>query len=480
MKSNESAMRKLLLSFFACVFCLVLSAQQSPKYVFFFIGDGMGVNQVNGTEAYMAALEGRIGTKPLRFASFPHVALVTTHSASNGITNSSAGGTALASGRKTYNNAIGLLPDSITPLTTIADWAKESGAAVGITTSVSVDHATPAAFYAHQKHRKMYYEIALDLLRSEFDFFAGSDFLMPTSKDGKNNVYHLAEKAGFVVARGLDDYATKKNSLRPMILLQSQAASQEEKSCLRYAIDRRPGDLTLSDLTRATIEQLMQKNAAQFFCMIEGGKIDWACHANDAATVFKEIIDMDEAVGVALDFYEKHPNETLIIVTADHETGGMALGSENYVQRSEYLAYQKMSSYEYSARLKALRKEKGESFTFDFIKQDLGTYFGLWTKIAVSERDEKKLRNAFDNLVAGRDPAAETTEATEIELAALAKKILNQSAYIGWTTKVHTNGYVPVFAIGAGAEQFSGRIDNTDIPKIIGRVAGYKMPSDFQ
>ena len=184
-------MKRTLLSLaLGVVFCASAWAQNAPKYVFYFIGDGMGVNQVNAAETFGAAIEGTIGIKPLTFPSFPHVALVNTQSASHGITDSAAGGTALATGRKTYNNAIGVLTDSITPVTSVAVWAKEAGAAVGIATSVSVDHATPACFYAHQKHRKMYAEIGRELVASNFDFFAGSDFLKPAPlHEGEANLY---------------------------------------------------------------------------------------------------------------------------------------------------------------------------------------------------------------------------------------------------------------------------------------------------
>ena len=151
---------------------LNLQAQQA-KYVFYFIGDGMGVNQVNGTEMYLAANQGRIGYEPLLFASFPVATVAATYSTSNPITDSAAAGTALATGVKTYNGAIGL-NDNKDRITTIAEMAKAAGKKVGVTTTVSVDHATPASFYAHQERRQMYYEIATDLSKSDFDFFGGS------------------------------------------------------------------------------------------------------------------------------------------------------------------------------------------------------------------------------------------------------------------------------------------------------------------
>ena len=138
---------------------LVAMAEGKAKYVFYFIGDGMGVNQVNAAETYLGAREGRIGITPLCFPSFPYSAMVNTQSATNGVTDSAAGGTALATGHKTKNGALGVLKDLTTPVYSIAQWAHDAGAAVGITTSVSVDHATPAAFYAHVGKRGETYKI---------------------------------------------------------------------------------------------------------------------------------------------------------------------------------------------------------------------------------------------------------------------------------------------------------------------------------
>ena len=143
----------------AVVMVMALMSQGRAKYVFYFIGDGMGVNQVNGTETYLGALEGRIGVSPLTFTQFPAVGIVNTQSATNGVTDSAASGTALACGRKTKNGALGMLADLTTSISSVAAKAKEAGMAVGVATSVSVDHATPAAFYAHVPERGMYHRI---------------------------------------------------------------------------------------------------------------------------------------------------------------------------------------------------------------------------------------------------------------------------------------------------------------------------------
>lgn len=467
-------MKKILVSislFITSAVCVL--AQQTPKYVFYFIGDGMGVNQVNGTETYMAAIEGRIGTKPLTFADFPYTAMATTYSASNGITDSAAGGTALATGAKTYNGCLGLRPDSITPVSSVAVWAKKAGAAVGVSTSVSVDHATPASFYAHQKDRGMYYEVGLDLIKSGFDFFAGSDFLKPESKTPGQDLYTLCQNAGYTIARGYKDYQKKTKKADRMIMFQTEAASKVDRTAIPYAIDRKKGDMTLQEITRAGINFLYKKNPDKFFLMVEGGKIDWACHANDAATTFLEIMDMDDAVRVAYEFYCQHPDETLIVITADHETGGLGLGNGDYVQRSQYLRNQSMSAPAYSDYISNLRKKAGSKFTYQLVKEDLKKNFGFWKEISLDEYQEDQLQRAFDKIVSDQDKGAKSMYASESAFGNLVKSIINRRSRLGWTSGSHTNGYVPVFAIGAGAETFHGRINNIDIPVMIGKVAGY-------
>ncbi len=177
-------------------------AQSQVKYVFYFIGDGMGVNQINVTETYLAALKGKIGFEPILMSSFPVVGLVNTYSATNGVTDSAAGGTALASGKKTKNGAIGVLEDLETPCSSIAAWAQRAGAAVGIATSVAITHATPASFYAHQPNRNMYFEIGQDLCKSGVDFFAGSDFHRPNTKEGQPSLRQQAKDAGYTILTG--------------------------------------------------------------------------------------------------------------------------------------------------------------------------------------------------------------------------------------------------------------------------------------
>lgn len=452
---------------------LAAKAQQA-KYVFYFIGDGMGLNQVNTTEMYLGEKQGRIGTEPLCFASFPVAGMATTFSASNSITDSSAGGTALATGVKTYNGAIGVDANKERVMS-VAERAKRAGKKVGVTTSVSIDHATPAAFYGHQPDRSMYYEIALQLPEAGFDFYAGSGFLKPArtfDKKDAPSIYPIFEQAGYTIARGLDEYKAKADDAGKMILMQKEGANS---SSLPYAIDRREGDLTLAQITESAIDFLSRDNKKGFFLMVEGGKIDWACHSNDPATMVKEVIDMDNAVRVAYEFYKKHPKETLIVITADHETGGLALGNSNYTLNLKSLDCQKQSVDLLSRALTDLRKSKGNKATWEDVKALLTERMGFWGELTPTWEQEKMLRDEFESSFVRNKVVFEESLYSKTEpLAAVAKKVLSQMSKLGWTTGSHSAEYVPVFAVGAGSKLFMGKMDNTDIPKRIAKAAGYK------
>ena len=447
------------------VMALGAMAQGRAKYVFYFIGDGMGVNQVNAAETYLGHLDGRIGIQELCFPSFPYVGLINTQSATNGVTDSAAGGTALASGHKTKNGALGVLKDLTTPITSIADWAREAGAAVGITTSVSVDHATPAAFYAHIGSRNEYYKIGEQLTKTEVDFFGASDFNKPENPDGGPNLYEQARKNGFTIARGYKDYQQKAKRAKKMILFQSEAASKVERGSIPYAIDRTKDDLTLQDITRAAINFLTSRQKDGFFLMVEGGKIDWGCHANDPVFI-TELIDMDNAVKVAYEFYQQHPDETLIVISADHETGGLVMGRGPYELNLKAIASQRMSMVKLGRELNAMKDRLGDKFTWDEAKTFLGENFGFWGAVKVNDDQTKRLQESFNEFKSGKADSG--------RLCNTVKHVISECAMIGWQSGGHSNGYVPAFAIGVGAEQFHGRFDNTEICKKMAKAAGWK------
>ena len=467
-----------LICSFLFMLAISVSAQQA-KYVFYFIGDGMGVNQVLGTEMYLSELKGEIGVTPLLFTQFPYATTATTFSATNGVTDSAAAGTALATGKKTKNGALGVTKDS-ERVNSVASWAKENGYRVGVSTSVSIDHATPAAFYAHQDKRSAAYQIGLDLIETNFDFYAGSDFVDANNaqaKDGKTyeSLYSLAEKAGFTIARGYKDYQKKAKKADKMILFQTEKASQKNNGSIPYAIDRKKGDMSLAEITRAGINFLSKDLSKGFFLMVEGGKIDWAGHANDAATNFREVIDMDEAIKVAYEFYSQHPDETLIVVTADHETGGISIGNGSYNLNLQALKSQKMSEEEFTLLVNGLRAKYKNQVPWEAIQKALKENFGFWDTVKLNEKQEARLKAVYDKSFGNQPVDLEKTLYSQAEpISSEAKRILNSIANVGWVSGGHSAGHVPVFAIGANAHLFQERIDNTEIPEKIAEAAGYK------
>jgi alkaline phosphatase len=256
-----------------------------------------------------------------------------------------------------------------------------------------------------------------------------------------------------------------------MILMQDE----KDGTSLAHAIDRDEDDMTLADLTSSAIEFLTKGKNNGFFLMVEGGSIDWAGHANDGASAIAEIIDFDEAIQVAYEFYKKHPKETLIVVTADHETGGLTLGIDNiYNLQLKNLAYQKTSPDRLSRAISDYRKNNRRA-TWEDVKEFLGEHMGFWKEIQINWEQEKALRDVYEqSFVRNRMPMAESMYSRTEPLAAAAVKVLNETALIGWSSGGHTASYVPVFAIGAKADLFQGRMDNTDIPKRIMKAAKYK------
>jgi alkaline phosphatase len=387
--------------------CQTQPASPTPKYVFLFIGDGMGLAQVAATEAYLSAKEGTVGSRNLPFSNFPVIGLMTTFSANRYVTCSSAAGTALSTGHKTNNNRLGITPTD-EKLTSITYKLKDAGYKIGIATTVGVDHATPAAFYASAASRSSYYDIALQLPVTNFDFFAGGDFIEPTGKkNDRPDIRHIVTDAGYTIVR---DYKAVAGVKEKVILFQGE----NKGAVLPYAIERTAEDLTLPQITAAAIAFL--DNEKGFFAMIEGGKIDWACHSNESATSICETIDFADAVQCAIDFYNRHPDETLIVVTADHETGGLALTLGNGVDGLRQIDEP---------------TKPREVNTENYLDED-----------AIKEAHQQRIADQ------------------------------NKRTGLGWASHGHTGIPVPVYAIGAGSELFGGKFDNTEIPKRICQAMG--------
>lgn len=455
-------------------FATLLSGRQ-PKYIFYFIGDGMGMNHVNGTEMYLAARQNRIGREPLTFTTFPYAGIVTTFSKSSPITDSAAAGTALATGTKTLNGTIGMDSAQQVSLHNLAEMAHEKGYPVGLITTVSIDHATPAVFYSHKPLRSTFYEIGTELPTSGFEFFAGAGLMEPTNwRNHKDpNLFDLIARSGYTLIRGNADYSRQATQADKIILLQDESCNPD---CIPFAIDRQEGDLALPEMTALGIEFLAKQHKG-FFMMVEGGKIDWAAHSNDGATVFAEVIDFDQAVRKAYDFYLQKPDSTLIVVTADHETGGLGLGTRRYKMNLAILANQRMSEALLSVEVLNMRlaaQAAHTSVAWEQVQQLLREKLGFWDTVTLTSEQEERLRHTWQEMVDNKEEIKPRSEYfVEERLAQVAVGLLNEIARIGWTTSAHTAGYVPLFAIGVGAERFTGLMDNTDIPKRIAEVGGY-------
>lgn len=463
---------------------------ETPKYVFFFIGDGMSSPQINVTEAALGSSDFSLKSASLKSATLgtlniqklPVTGMQTTYAEDRYITGSAASATALATGKKTTIGTIAMSGDHSENYTTMAEMAKAKGMKVGIISSVSIDHATPAAFYAHNESRNNYQEIGQDLLVSDFDYFAGGNV-----RFNKYSGYSLDEFVADAEAKGYSYVASKADfdeldngSGKVIATLKGLLTDTSDGSAMPYAIDindqSSDDQISLADFTAKGIE--VMDNEAGFFMMVEGGKIDWACHANDVVTSAMDVMAFDDALGVALDFYNEHPDETLIVVTGDHETGGLTLGfsATAYETAFELLNYQSESFQLFTAQVREWAAAGNVSF--EQAMEVVTEKFGLGDEskdLALTDYQSSLLENAFNRSMGGESAYSDEEMAiiygSYDPFTVTITHLLNNKAGIDWTTYSHTATPVPVFAIGQGMYEFNGYYDNTDIGKKIIDIA---------
>ncbi|WP_027368367.1 alkaline phosphatase [Desulfocurvibacter africanus] len=475
-RNRKQFLARLLLALAVAGGVLVLGSTEAmakAKYVFLFIGDGMGLPQSNAAEMYKASLAGfeKPGIVKLNFNEFPAQGMTTTYSIDSLITDSAAAGTAMASGVKTTNAGVGV-DGRNKPVKTIAEMARDAGYKVGIVSSVSLDHATPAAFYAHQPTRKNMYEISMQLSKSGFDYFAGGGLVDPEGKKSKIqgekvNAIEAARKAGYAVVNDVAGFKALKPGQKAMFINPRLQDSQ----AMAYAMDNAHGDVTLADLTAKGIELLNNKKG--FFMMVEGGKIDWACHANDALASIKDTLAFEDAVAKAIAFYKKHPKDTLIIVTGDHETGGLTLGfaGTKYESHFSRLNGQKISYVAFDEKFEALKKTNPRfEQAMAMVEQDFGLKATGDAKdpMVLKDYEMASLKDAFARTLAGDYEKSKNEQEYLLyggynPFSVTVTHILNQKAGLAWTSYSHTGVPVLTTAIGAGSEKFNGFYDNTDL-----------------
>lgn len=422
----------------------------SPRNIILFIGDGMSTPQRMVAEEFSR----KVGSGPLAMNAMARQATTRTYSASSLVTDSAAAATAIACGEKTANGFVGMDSDG-NRLTSCAEAARDAGKRVGIVTSVTINHATPAGFYAHQRSRSMLYEIGLDLVRSRFDLFMGGGLENANAKTNNvaeyvGNLYEYAATNGYIVAEGREgfDALAKINCSNPRIWWRAG------EKALPYAIDAQDDDANTPRLPEIT-QKALDFLGDNFFLMVEGGAIDWAGHANEAATNLRDMLELDEAVKVALEFQKTHP-DTLIVVTGDHETGGMSMGfaGTGYAFYMERLGLQKCSTEKFRERCHALKDDGGR---FKDALALTEKYYGLKAKgnqddpMLISEKDLDSLEDHYD----------------DGGFADKVRRIMQGKAGVGWTSGSHTGLPALTTSVGPGSDRFTGLLDNTDISKII-------------
>ena len=279
-----------------------------PKNVVLMIGDGMGLTQIS------AAMYSN-GNK-IVFEKFPVIGFHKSHAYDKLITDSAAGATAFACGLKTYYNAIGVDKDTV-PCKTILETAEDNGYATGIVVTSTLVHATPACFYAHQKLRTSYEEIAADLIDHDIDFLIGGGKRYFDRRESDNrDLYRELREKGYIVGNYFDHAL-------------GQMPANAKKNFAYFTADTDPvpvdgGRKYLPMATRRALNFLNKRTEKGFFLVVEGSQIDWSGHSNNAEQMIAELLDFNASIQQVINFADKNEN-TLVVVTADHETGGMAI-----------------------------------------------------------------------------------------------------------------------------------------------------------
>jgi len=432
-----------------------------PKGIILFIGDGMGINQLRSAAIYSEKVLG----KPLVIDSLPIRGTTTTYSANSEVTDSAAAATALYAGHKTNNGAINILPDG-KRVFTIGHAAKNAGMSVGVLSTTRLTHATPAGAFAHTPDRDDENLIAEQLVDFGADvaMAGGLMHFIPASQQGSarkddTNLVEALKSRGYACVTTVSELQAVDPSATPKLF------GFFGSSILDYEIDRQ-NDASLSsqpdlaEMTRVALS-ILGRNPRGFFVMIEGGRIDHACHGHDIKASIYDTLAFDKAVKVGLEYQNTHP-DVLVLVTADHETGGMGLGrGAEYALNVAALEPIKSSLESLN---KKLQKNPGD---LENILKDAGFELTEAERaVVVKQAPEKKIEAV---------PGGENVP--------IPKYILSWAQYalgliesdrskIGWTSFAHTAQPVITYAVGPGAAEFSGGYDNTDIAKKMAKLLG--------
>lgn len=444
---------------------MAVTSFAQAKYVFYFIGDGMGAGQRQITEEFKKQVLKK--DEKLLMNSLPTVGITTTYSADTLITDSAAAGTALATGHKTNNGYIAKDKDG-KDLKTLLEIAQEKGMATGLVTTTRITHATPAVFASHNIDRDDENGIAVDYVDSGVDYLAGGGYrhfvgknsgLTSKRKDDRDLIGEFKER-GYQVYLGeksIKDFE-KWNPKEGEKVLATFKASH-----MPYTIDDKNGEYpTLKEMTDKGIE-LLSKDKDGFFIMVEGGRIDHASHAQDVAGTIYDTLAFDDAIKSAYEFYKKYPQDTLIVVAADHETGGMGMGfGNNYYMKLDELKNVKVSIED---TLQGIYKGDKTEY-FNYIEKNLGLK-------NLTDKEKESILRAM-KIEDEKEEVGDTFGGYSPTAIAVAH-IISERSGMQWTTFAHTGVQVPLAVVGEGAEKFTGFKDNTDVARSIANSMGKEI-----
>lgn len=461
---------------------------KTPKYIFMFIGDGMSFPQIQAAQYYKGIqahgpIDSKKGNYPnpekLSFMNFPVTGTVTTYDSTSLCPDSASTATSLSTGNKTLSSVINMDETKTKSYETITEKLKKQlGYKIGIVSSVNIDHATPGAYYAHVPSRGDYYNMGLQLVDSNFDYFAGGKFLSDGSKEvkeqGKTKIGELAKEKGYTVVNTKTDIQNLKKGDKAIAVCPDDEV-EKESGAIKYSLDRTGNEFTLADYTKKGIEVL--DNDKGFFMMVEGGKIDWAGHANDAGSNINDTVAFSDAVQEAINFYNAHPNETLILATGDHETGGLTIGfaGTNYDTYMQNISNQKSSYTAFDRKIGEFREKKT---SFDDAMKEVEVQFGLKRAgstgesnkggMVLTQAEEAKIKTAYDkSMIPQKDRKLDENEyvmyGTYEPFSVTLTHVLNNKSGISFSSYSHTGIPVAMMAKGLGEDLFAGYYDNTNV-----------------
>ena len=443
--------RLFTLSFAVAVLFLPLNGQAAQnkiqaKNVILLIGDGMGPSQFGAAWIY----SNRLLNRDLRMSELMkkgHTAYLVNDTADAIVTESAAAAGQIATGQRMTARALSMAADGKTPVRTIMEMVKEKKLATGLVTTSGITDATPAAFATHVAHRSNEESVADQELKFGVDVLMGGrkQFFLPESAGGKRkdgrNLIEEAQKTGYTVAGTAEELKAAPTTGKLLGLF--------NMSNMSFEIDRAATqEPSLAEMTRKTLE-ILSKSKSGFFAMIEGGRIDHAAHRNDAPATIRDTLAFDEAVGVAMDFVKKNP-ATLLIVTADHETGGMALIGHSK-ESKEYIGIDLKAIEKATASFEVMVGKWGKKPTPEKVKEDIKQFLGI-------DLTDDEARTVVDDTVKKLDPYNYSYD----YLHSLGF-VLRPYLRVGWGSQTHTASPLFLFGSGPGSEKIGGLLHNTEV-----------------